>query len=66
MFTARADTDALVFDDISDSETIAGGRSEAEMSEGRVAAVGCREDGVVQLVPAAVGEEERHAVMLTS
>jgi len=60
MLAAGADGDGVVLDDVADAEAFAGGGAEAELAQGRVTAVGGREDGVVDLVPAAVGEEGRH------
>lgn len=52
MLAARADGDRAIFDDVPDSESIAGCRAEAEVAEGWIAAVGGGEDGVVQHFPA--------------
>lgn len=62
MLAAGADGDAVVFDDVAKTEAVAGGRAESELAEGRVAAVGGREDGVVDFVPAGVGEDGGHGL----
>lgn len=60
MFTARAQTHAVILDDIPDPETLSARRPEAELPEGRVPAVGRAEDGVVDAIPAGIGEEGGH------
>jgi len=62
MFAAGTDADAAVFDDVADAKTFAGGGPKAEMSKGRVAAVGRRENGRVEAFPAGVREECGHAL----
>lgn len=56
VLAGRADGDAAVFDDVADTEALAGRGAETEVTQGRVAAVGGAEDGVVDFVPAGVGE----------
>lgn len=54
-----AEADALVLDDVADAEAVGRRRAEAEVAERRVPAVRRREDRVVELVPARVGEQVR-------
>jgi hypothetical protein len=57
VFGGCADRDPVVFDDVSDTEPVAGSRTEAEVAEGGIAAVGCGENGIVDLVPTCIGED---------
>lgn len=57
MLGTRANSNPVVFDDVPDAESVARNGAEAELSKRGVAAVGGGDDSVVELVPAAVGEE---------
>lgn len=59
VFAGGANGDAVVFDDVADAEAVAADGAEAELPQGRVAAVGGADDGVVEAVPARVGKDER-------
>ena len=53
----NGDGDRGVLDDIAYSETIGGGGTEAECTEGGVAAVGGGEDGVIEAVPSCIRKD---------
>ena len=62
VFGAGADGDGPVLDDVADAEAVARRRSEAELPQRRIPAVGRRQDRVVDPVPAAVCEDGREGV----
>lgn len=52
----RADGYATVFDDVADAKAVGGCWAKPKLAERWVAAVGCGENGCVDLIPAAVGK----------
>ena len=51
------DADAAVFDNVANTETVAGCRPKAELAKRRIAAVRCGQNGVVDLVVTPVSED---------
>lgn len=66
VLAARADADPFVLDDVADAEAVTRRGAEAEVPQGGVTAVGCRQDGVIELVPAVVREDHGHVVVVVA